>query len=143
MRILILNGPNLNRIGRRQTSIYGTADFDSLMERLQREFPGYFFELKQSNHEGQLIDWLQEAADSPTWDGILFNPGALSHYAYALADALVGHPLPVIEVHLSNIHAREDFRHTTLTGAQCKAVICGLGMEGYRLGVLALSGQSA
>jgi 3-dehydroquinate dehydratase-2 len=141
MHLLILNGPNLNRTGRRQTTIYGEVSFEDWLLQIQTQFPDHTLTLRQSNHEGQLIDWLQEAADTNTWNGVLLNPGALAHYGYALADALIDYPLPVIEIHLSNIHAREDIRHTTLTGVHCRGIICGLGLEGYRLGILAMAKQ--
>lgn len=137
VKILILNGPNLNLTGQRAPEIYGTRTFDDLMQALREEFGGCEFTYRQSNSEGTIIDWIQQASGEG-FEGILINPGAYTHYAYAIADALADCKLPKIEVHLSNIHAREAFRATSVTARHCDGVITGLGMTGYRLGVLAL-----
>lgn len=138
MRIWIVNGPNLNRTGKRQPEVYGRESWPEICERLVRYGSGRGAEVTvlQSNSEGQLIDWLHETDTKA--DGVLINPGGLSHSSVALADAVAGCPHPVIEVHLSNILGREAFRHTSLTGAACRAVLCGLGPLGYELGIDAL-----
>ncbi len=131
--ILVLHGPNLNLLGRREPEVYGTLTFEELEERLQ----GWGSELgvgvvsRQSNHEGQLVEWVQRAQDEG-FRGMVLNPGALSHYSYALLDAIRAQPLPVVEVHLSNIHAREAFRTRSVTAPAAAGVITGLGPLGYR-----------
>lgn len=138
MKILILNGPNLNLTGIREPEIYGNTSFDVFIPQIQKEFNSHFIDYRQSNSEGQLIDWLQQAG-SQEFEAIVFNPGAFAHTSYALADTLSCIELPVIEVHISNIHAREEFRSRTITGAQCIGVIGGLGLKGYVLAVKALT----
>ena len=140
MKILVLNGPNLNLVGTREPEIYGRESFDTFVPALRARFPEHELHYRQSNVEGQLIDWLQAAAEEG-FEGVLINPGGYAHTAVALADALAALHIPVVEVHLSNVHAREEFRHRLLTGARCRGVICGLGMEGYALGVQALDAQ--
>jgi 3-dehydroquinate dehydratase II len=139
-KIAILNGPNLNRLGKREPEIYGTATLADLEKSLKAEF-GASAELSflQSNHEGELIDRIAAAADGGC-DGIVINPGALTHTSVALRDALLGAKLPAIEVHLSNIYRREEFRHKSLTAPACVAVISGLGFDGYRAAVSHLLG---
>lgn len=138
MRIWILNGPNLNRTGKRQPEVYGRESWQEITDRLVHygKARGAAVTVLQSNSEGQLIDWLQETDESA--DGVIVNPGGLSHTSVALADAIAGCQMPVIEVHLSNIHGREPFRRTSLTGAACRGVLCGLGPLGYELGIDAL-----
>ncbi|HWL22884.1 MAG TPA: type II 3-dehydroquinate dehydratase [Ureibacillus sp.] len=134
MKILVLNGPNLNRLGKREPEIYGSETLDDIKERLQKlsdEF-NVILDFKQSNHEGVLIDWIHEAEDTGV-DGIVFNPGAYTHTSIAIRDAIAGAQVPVIEVHISNIHKRESFRHTSLLAAECVGQICGLGTLGYDL----------
>ncbi len=131
MKVLVLNGPNLGTLGKREPEVYGTqtlADLEKLLAERARELD---FELscRQSNHEGQLIDWIEK--EGAANDAIIINPGALSHYSLALADALRGSGKPVVEVHISNVFAREPERHRMVTAAAAKGVISGLGFEGY------------
>lgn len=133
MRILILNGPNLNLTGTREPEIYGHQTFDSLIQQLIELFPESEITYKQSNIEGELITILQ-AADHE-FDGIVFNPAAYSHTSIALADAIRSIKIPVIEVHLSNIFAREVFRHKSYTAQACQANLNGFGMDGYRMAI--------
>ncbi len=130
-RIAILNGPNLDRLGKREPEIYGRATLADLEAKLRAEFKGsaelVFF---QSNHEGKLIDRIAELVDAKI-DSLVINGGALTHTSVALRDALLGAHLPAVEVHISNIYKREEFRHTSLTAPACLAVITGLGLEGY------------
>lgn len=132
--LLILNGPNLNRLGLREPGVYGSQT----IEDLERQCEAWGAELemsvtcRQSNYEGQLLEWVQDAEEQG-FTGIVLNPGALTHYSYALRDAVAGQRLPVVEVHLSNVDAREEFRHMSVTAAVCKGKISGLGFIGYRL----------
>lgn len=131
MKVLVLNGPNLGTLGRREPEVYGTqtlADLETLLAGRVRELDVELTCL-QSNHEGQLIDWIEE--EGAASDAIIINPGALSHYSLALADALRGSGKPVVEVHISNVFAREPDRHRMVTAAAAKGVISGLGFEGY------------
>lgn len=135
-KILVLNGPNLNLLGSRETSVYGTTTLADILAGLHAEFPDVEFRDHQANDEGSLIDALQAAT---TWaDGVVFNGGAYTHYSIALRDAIAGIDVPVVEVHLSNVHAREEFRHVSVLSAVCKGVIAGFGPKSYSLGVSAL-----
>ncbi len=134
MKILLLNGPNLNLLGTREPEIYGNQSFESYLESLRASFPDLQLDYFQSNHEGELLDKLHEAGFSA--DGIVFNAGALTHTSIALADAVAAISTPVIEVHISNVHQREPFRHHSFLSAHCVGSIVGLGLEGYRLAVM-------
>ena len=133
MEILILNGPNLNLLGRREPGIYGTRSFDDFFPELQAAFPDYTLTHFQSNHEGALIDQLHEAGF--THRGIVLNAGGYTHTSVALADAVAAIAAPVVEVHLSNLAAREDFRQKSLLGRHCAGCVSGFGLESYRLAV--------
>ena len=133
MRILIINGPNLNLLGKREPGIYGSRPFDSCLDELRRRYQGVEIDYYQSNTEGCLIDKIQEAGF--TADGIVLNAGAYTHTSIALHDCIKAVPAPVIEVHISNVHQREDFRRHSCISAACKGVVCGFGLDSYRLAV--------
>ena len=134
-KIAILNGPNLDRLGKREPEIYGRATLADLEAALRAEFSGQTqLEFFQSNHEGALIDRIAALADAK-FDGLVLNGGALTHTSVALRDALLGSHLPAVEVHISNLYRREEFRHTSLTAPACIAVITGLGLEGYHAAI--------
>lgn len=135
-RYIILDGPNLNRLGRREPSIYGVVSSQEMMERLQQDFPNVTIEYHQSNHEGVLIDLLQQFDDEKV-SGIIFNAGAYTHTSLALADAIRSLSTPVIEVHLSNTAAREEYRHTSYITPVVRGTITGFGIHSYRLALLA------
>lgn len=138
-KILILNGPNINLTGLREKSVYGTKTYDDLIALCQAEAEKIGAELRciQSNHEGVLIDALQQAWFDG-FDGAVFNPGGYTHTSVALHDAIASVPMPVIECHMSNVHARETFRHKSLTASACKGQIVGFGFYGYIMGIRAL-----
>lgn len=131
MKVIIINGPNLNLLGVREPKVYGRKSFEVYFEQLQAEFPGITLHYFQSNHEGELIDKIHEVGFS--YNGIVLNAGALTHYSHALADALAAVETPAIEVHISNVYTRENFRHTSLTVKNCIGSITGLGLKGYEL----------
>lgn len=133
MKILILNGPNLNLLGTREPGIYGARTFDDFLAALRTDFPGVQIDYKQSNVEGELINALHEYGF--TADGIVFNAGGYTHTSVALGDAVKAITTPVIEVHISNIFAREDFRHVSFIAPHCAGSISGFGVESYRLAV--------
>lgn len=135
-RIQIINGPNLNLLGRREPDVYGTRSFEDYFEDLKSRFPGVELDYFQSNHEGELIDKLHQVGFSCA--GIVLNAGAYTHSSLALADALRAITAPVIEVHISNVFKREDFRHRSLLAPACRGSIVGLGLDVYRLAVDAI-----
>ncbi|KYC66281.1 type II 3-dehydroquinate dehydratase [Bacillus coagulans] len=138
-KYLVLNGPNLNLLGQREPGTYGKDSLKTLMARMEAAARkhGVAIGFFQSNHEGALIDKLHAAGDEG-FAGIIFNPGAFTHYSYALRDAISAIRLPVIEVHISNIHAREEFRHHSVTAAVAQGQIAGFGLYGYELALMAL-----
>lgn len=134
MRLLVLNGPNLNLLGSREPHIYGLKTLKHLEDEVRERFPDVSTDWLQTNHEGELIDAMQKAANQG-YAGIILNGAGLTHTSVALRDSVAATSLPVVEVHISNIHAREDFRQHTLTGAVAAGVITGLGTAGYHLAV--------
>ena len=133
MKIAIINGPNLNLLGKREPDVYGTASFDDCFNALVAKYPNIEFEYFQSNIEGELINELQRVGF--TASGIIFNPGGYTHTSVAIGDALAAITTPVIEVHISNVHAREDFRKISHVSAKATGSIVGLGLKGYQLAV--------
>jgi len=131
MKIIIINGPNLNLLGKRELPIYGNVSFDDYLQKLIHEFPDFDIDYFQSNIEGELIDKLHEVGF--TYNTILFNAGGYTHTSVSISDAIASISTPVIEIHISNIYAREEFRNKSLISANCKAVICGLGLDSYRV----------
>ncbi len=137
MKILIINGPNLNLLGTREPQHYGTGTMDSVLDALKSQYPRVEFDYYQSNVEGFLIDRLHKTLEEPC-DGVVLNAGAYTHTSVALRDAIAAIKVPVVEVHISNVHSREEFRQRSLISAVCKGVIGGFGLDSYRLGVEAL-----
>lgn len=133
MKIAIINGPNLNLLGKREPGIYGSESFEDYFRQLQEAFPAVEFSYFQHNVEGEIINYLHQTGFS--CDGILLNAGGYTHTSVAIRDAIAAIKAPVIEIHISNVYAREEFRHTSLIAPKCVGTICGLGMKGYRLGV--------
>ncbi len=136
MRILLLNGPNLDLLGTREPHIYGSRSFEDFLEGLRLAFPQVVFTYHQSNVEGELVSTLRSSSNEQ--DAVVFNPAGYSHTSVALRDTITVLSIPVVEVHISNIHGREEFRHRSVTGGACAGVITGFGLEGYRLAVLHL-----
>jgi len=131
MKIQIINGPNLNLLGVREKSIYGDSSFETYFEELRSKYSIIELEYFQSNVEGEIINKLHEVGFS--YDGIILNAGGYTHTSVAISDAIAGIKTPVVEVHVSNIYAREEYRHISLTGKNCKGVLTGFGLNGYRL----------
>ena len=142
MKILVINGPNINFLGIREKGIYGTENYESLVRGLEEKgrAEGHEVEVFQSNFEGADIDRIQAAYSDGT-EGIIINPGAFTHYSYAVRDALASIELPKIEVHISNVHKREEFRHVSVTAPVCTGQIVGLGRRGYALAMDYLTGK--
>ena len=138
MRIAIINGPNLNLLGRREPTIYGTRSMEQVLLDLQRAYPDIYMEYRQSNHEGDLIDWVQEfgglksSLHAEPVDGIILNAGGYTHTSVALRDAVACAMVPVVEVHISDISQREEFRHVSLLSDVCTHTVMGHGTDGYR-----------
>lgn len=131
MKIIIINGPNLNLLGKREPHIYGNKNFDDFLKKLKTDFPKFTIEYFQSNIEGEIINKMHEVGFS--YDGIILNAGGYTHTSIAIADAIKAINIPVIEVHISNILNREEFRHTSLIGIYAKGSISGFGLNSYRL----------
>lgn len=134
MKILIINGPNLNLLGTREPEIYGSVSMEDYLLELNTEFPNHELLYYQSNIEGELINRLQK----DDFNAVVINPGAFTHYSYAIADCLKNIQIPKIEIHISNIYKREEFRKKSVTAESCDAVICGFGMKGYKLALQSL-----
>ena len=133
MKILILNGPNLNLQGQRDTAVYGSEGFDPWLEQIRARYPAHEIDLLQSNVEGELINALHDSQG--VYDGVVFNAGGYTHTSVALRDAVAAITTPVVEVHISNVAAREEFRHTSMLTPVCRGAILGFGLESYRLAV--------
>ena len=140
MKFLVINGVNLNLTGMREKSVYGAQTLDEINEKITAyaKANGDSVEFYQSNIEGELVNKLHEAYLQKTCDGILFNAGAYTHYSYALRDAIAAIDIPVVEVHMSNVHAREEFRHHSVLSEVCKGVVCGFGWKSYAMALLGL-----
>ncbi|MEM0962720.1 MAG: type II 3-dehydroquinate dehydratase [Bacteroidota bacterium] len=138
--VLVLNGPNLNRLGTREPEVYGALTLDDIEADLRQRFPEVSLAFAQHNDEGSLIDALH-GADAVDTAGVVFNPGGYAHTSVALRDAIASITTPVVEVHISNVFARESFRHTSLLSAVCVGVITGFGIEGYGMGVRHFAGR--
>lgn len=137
MKIQIINGPNLNLLGVREKSIYGNTDFESYLTELRKRFPSIEIEYYQSNIEGEIINKIHEVGFS--FDGIVLNAGAYTHTSVAIADAIAAVKTPTVEIHISNVYKREEFRHHSMLAASCKGVIAGFGMDSYRLAIESLT----
>lgn len=140
MKVQIINGPNINLLGKREPSIYGDVSFEDYLAELRKEYPQVEIDYYQSNVEGEMINKIQEAGFDA--DGIILNAGAYTHTSIALQDAIRAVPSPVIEVHISNVHARETFRHVSMISCACVGVICGFGLHSYRLALEALCSRN-
>lgn len=139
MKIQIINGPNLNLLGVREPSIYGSSSFESYLPTLRQRYPDVQIDYYQSNIEGELIDRMQQVGFE--YDGIVLNAGAYTHTSIALHDCIRSLTTPVIEVHISNVHTREEFRHHSMISAACRGVIAGFGLDSYRLAIEAIIAQ--
>ena len=136
MKIQIINGPNINLLGKREPSVYGLRSFDDYLDELKKRYPEVDFYCFQSNVEGEMINKIHEVGFE--FDGIVLNAGAYTHTSIALQDAIRAVNTPVVEVHISNVHQREEFRHKSMISCACVGVICGFGLDSYRLAVEAL-----
>ncbi len=141
MRIIIINGPNLNLLGVREPGVYGSETFESYFNKLKSDFPGVELHYYQTNMEGEIVTKLQEVGFS--YQGIILNAAAYTHTSVAIADAIAAIKTPVVEVHISNVFAREDFRHKSFISKNCKGIIVGFGLDSYRLALLHLIHQPA
>lgn len=139
MNILIINGPNLNLLGRREPEIYGNQSFDDYLAGLKKRYPNDNISYFHSNCEGEIIDEIQRAGFDSDTDAIVINAGAYSHYSIAIADAIAAIDLPVVEVHISNIYRREEFRHKSVLSGVCTGSIAGLGLKSYELAISYIS----
>ena len=137
-KIQIINGPNLNLLGKREPSVYGNSSFEEYLDTLRKNFPTFEITFFQSNIEGELINAIHKAYFDKL-DGIIINPGAYTHYSIAIMDALKSITVPTVEVHISNIHQREEFRHISYPAKACVGQICGLGTDGYKMAIRFLS----
>ena len=133
MKIMIINGPNLNLLGRREPEIYGSSSFEAYLDELRKKMDNVEIDYYQSNIEGELINKMQEVGF--TYDGIVLNAGAYTHTSIALQDCIRSLKTPVVEVHISNVHKREEFRHKSMISCACLGVICGFGLDSYRLAI--------
>ncbi|WP_295434754.1 type II 3-dehydroquinate dehydratase [uncultured Prevotella sp.] len=133
MKIMIINGPNLNLLGRREPEIYGSNSFEAYLDELRKKMDNVEIDYYQSNIEGELINKMQEVGF--TYDGIVLNAGAYTHTSIALQDCIRSLKAPVVEVHISNVHKREEFRHKSMISCACLGVICGFGLDSYRLAI--------
>ena len=138
MKIQIIHGPNLNLLGQREPGIYGSESFDSYLPELRAKYPDIEIGYYQSNVEGELINKMQETGFFGGYDGIVLNAGAFTHTSVALQDCIRSLKCPVVEVHISNVHKREEFRHKSMISSACLGVICGFGLDSYRLAVEAI-----
>lgn len=136
MKIQIINGPNLNLLGKREPGVYGSMSFEEYLKQLRDQYPNFQLDYYQSNVEGELINKIHEVGFD--YDGIILNAGAYTHTSIALQDAIRAVKTPVIEVHISNVHKREDFRHKSMISCVCVGIICGFGMDSYRLAIESL-----
>jgi len=139
MKLIIINGPNLNLLGKREPEVYGSSSFEDYFSTLKKKYSDLTIDYYQSNVEGEIINKLHEVGFS--YDGIILNAGGYTHTSVAIADAVAAIKTPVIEVHISNIHAREEFRHTSLIAKNCKGIITGFGLNSYRLAIESLLGE--
>ena len=139
-KIQVINGPNINLLGKREPSIYGSVSFEDYLQQLRAAFPDVQIDYYQSNVEGEMINKLHEVGFD--YDGVVLNAGAYTHTSIALQDAIRAITAPVIEVHISNVHKREEFRHKSMISCACLGVICGFGLDSYRLAVDALIHQN-
>ena len=139
MKIQIINGPNVNLLGKREPTVYGNIPFEDYLDSLRKRYPDVQIDYFQSNIEGELVDKVQQAGFEA--DGIVLNAAAYTHTSIALQDAIRAVPAPVVEVHISNVHARETFRHVSMIACACRGVICGFGLDSYRLAIEALTGR--